>query len=201
MIYKFVEGLKKLEVMKLIKELDFLESEFKYKSEFLKEIDFEFKRQVESILEMNQDLEKQFSKSIEFFFERKEEVLNDINTEELEEIEIFIEKNPKVKSLYRIIAKSTHPDKKNDDNLKEIYMEATKAYENNELLPIISICDKLKIPYEISEEEFDNLKKEISILKRKSNFLESTYSWQWYVKPNIEEKTEIVLRFIRAQIF
>jgi hypothetical protein len=201
MIYKFVEGLKKLEVMKLIKELDFLESEFKYKSEFLKEIDFEFKRQVESILEMNQDLEKQFSKSIEFFFEKKAETLNDVNPEELEENVITIEKNPKVKSLYRIIAKSTHPDKKNDDNLKEIYMEATKAYENNELLPIISICDKLKIPYEISEEEFDNLKKEIDTLKRKSNFLESTYSWQWYVKPNIEEKTEIVLRFIRAQIF
>jgi hypothetical protein len=31
----------------------------------------------------------------------------------------------KLKSLYRIIAKSTHPDKVNDENLKELYLEAT----------------------------------------------------------------------------
>jgi len=201
MIYNRVETLKKLEVMKLIKELDFLESEFKYKSEFLKEIDFEFKKQVETILKFNEDLEKEFTRSVNIFTQKKTETLNDIKVEDLETEALTIEKNPKVKSLYRIIAKSTHPDVKNDHNLKEIYIEATKAYENNELLPIISICDKLKIPYEISEEEFDDLKKEVDLLKKKSTFLESTYSWQWYVRPSDQEKTEIVLRFIKSQIF
>jgi curved DNA-binding protein CbpA len=32
-----------------------------------------------------------------------------------------------VKTLYRVIAKTTHPDKVNDDSLKELYLEATKA--------------------------------------------------------------------------
>ena len=82
-----------------------------------------------------------------------------------------IEKNPKLKSLYRVIAKTTHPDKINDDSLKELYLEATKAYENNNLLPIISICDKLKIPYEVDDGEFEFIKEQIEYLKKGGNLV------------------------------
>ena len=202
MIYIPVETLKKLEVVKLIRELDFVESEFNYKSEMLKEIDYEFKKEVESVLSSNQELKNVFTKSVDEFNKEKTKVLNEhyekINT--FEETET-IERNPKIKSLYRVIAKTTHPDKVNDDNLKELYLEATKAYENNNLLPIISICDKLKIPYEITDEEFNFIKEQIESTKKRTTFLESTYTWQWYVKPHIEEKNQIVLSFIKAQIF
>ena len=121
-------------MVKLIRELDFVESEFNYKSEMIKEIDYEFKKEVESVLSANQELKNVFTKSVDEFNKEKTKVLNEhyenINT--FEETET-IEKNPKIKSLYRVIAKTTHPDKVNDDNLKELYLEATKAYENNNL--------------------------------------------------------------------
>ena len=202
MIYIPVETLKRLEVVKLIRELDFVESEFNYKSEMIKEIDYEFKKEVERVLSANQELKNVFTKSIDDFNKEKTKVLNEHyeNINELEEIET-VEKNPKIKSLYRVIAKTTHPDKVNDDNLKELYLEATKAYENNNLLPIISICDKLKIPYEITDEEFNFIKEQIESTKKRTTFLESTYTWQWHVKLHIEEKNQIILSFIKAQIF
>jgi len=202
MIYNSVEILKKLEVVKLIRELDFVESEFNYKSEMLKEIDYEFKKEVENVLSLNSELKDVFTKCVDDFNREKTKVLNERyeNIDMLEEVET-IEKNPKVKTLYRVIAKTTHPDKVNDDNLKELYLEATKAYENNNLLPIISICDKLKIPYEVDEEEYDFIKEQIESIKKRTNFLESTYTWQWYVRPHIDEKNQVVLNFIKAQMF
>lgn len=201
MIYNRVETLKKLEVVKLIRELDFVESEFNYKSEMIKEIDYEFKKEVENVLSLNSELKDVFTKSIDLFNNEKSKILNEHynSIDTLDEVET-IEKNPKVKSLYRVIAKTTHPDKVNDDNLKELYLEATKAYENNNLLPIISICDKLKIPYEIDDEEFKFIKEQIESIRKRTNFLESTYTWQWYARPHIDEKNQIVLNFIKAQM-
>jgi len=203
MIYNSVETLKKLEVVKLIRELDFVESEFNYKSEMIKEIDYEFKKEVENVLSLNSELKDVFTKSVDDFDREKTKVINEHyqNMTTLDGEVETIEKNPKVKTLYRVIAKTTHPDKVNDDSLKELYLEATKAYENNNLLPIISICDKLKIPYEVDEGEFKFIKEQIESIKKRTNFLESTYTWQWHVKPHIEEKNQIVLNFIKAQMF
>lgn len=203
MIYNPVETLKKLEVVKLIRELDFVESEFNYKSEMIKEIDYEFKKEVENVLSLNSDLKDVFTKSVDNFNREKTKVINEHyeNMITLDDEVETIEKNQKLKSLYRVIAKTTHPDKVNDHNLKELYLEATKAYENNNLLPIISICDKLKIPYEITGEEFEFIKEQIESIKKRTNFLESTYTWQWYVRPHIDEKNQIVLSFIKAQMF
>jgi hypothetical protein len=195
-----VENFKKLEIVKLIKELDFVESEFQYRSEIIKEIDVEFRRQVENFLEINSELKDVFTKSVNVFTEAQIPVEPTVYVSEDEEI-VTIEKNPKLKSLYRTIAKATHPDKLKDDSLKEIYLQATKAYENNDLLPIISICDKLKIPFEINDEEFKSIKDKIETLRRRTNFLETTYPWQWYNQDNEQEKSQIVIRFIKSQIF
>ena len=195
-----MENFKKLEIIKLIKELDFVESEFQYRSEIIKEIDVEFRRQVENFLEINSELKDVFTKSVNVFTEAQIPVEPTVYVSEDEEI-VTIEKNPKLKSLYRTIAKATHPDKLKDDSLKEIYLQATKAYENNDLLPIISICDKLKIPFEINDEEFKSIKDKIETLRRRTNFLETTYPWQWYNQDNEQEKSQIVIRFIKSQIF
>lgn len=195
-----MENFKKLEIIKLIKELDFVESEFQYRSEIIKEIDVEFRRQVENFLEVNSELKDVFTKSVNVFTEAQIPVEPTVYVPEDEEI-VTIEKNPKLKSLYRTIAKATHPDKLKDDSLKEIYLQATKAYEDNDLLPIISICDKLKIPFEINDEEFKSIKDKIETLRRRTNFLETTYPWQWYNQDSEQEKSQIVIRFIKSQIF
>lgn len=196
-----MENLRKLEIIKLIKELDFVLSEYRYKSEMIKEIDGDFHKAIENILENNSDLKTIFIKSTDFINEQRQKVIGEMhNNITLEMIEDDIEeKNPKLKSLYRTIAKSTHPDKVGDDNLKEVYIEATKAYEENNLFPIINICEKLKIPFEVSDEEFDNFKKEIDKTKKSSKFLESTFAWQWY-NASDGEKSKIVFNFIQSQI-
>jgi hypothetical protein len=45
-----VNKLRNLEIVKLIKELDFIESDFNYKTELLKEMDKEFKKNLEIII-------------------------------------------------------------------------------------------------------------------------------------------------------
>ena len=203
MIYNRVETLRKLEVVRLIKELDFVESEYTYKSEMIKEIDIEFKKVVETVLTDNLELKEFFTKSVDEFNRQKINAINEKNEPvDYQDVEIeTVEKNPKIKFLYRTIVKSTHPDKVKEDNFKELYIEATKAYENNNLLPILSICDKLKIPYEIDEEEFEFIKLQIDSIRKRTNFLETTYAWQWYVRQKIEDKNKIVLSFIKSQIF
>jgi hypothetical protein len=195
-----VENFKKLEIVKLIKELDFVESEFQYRSEIIKEIDIEFRKQVENFLDANFELKDVFKKSVNLFTEAQIPVEPNVYVSEDQEI-VTIEKNPKLKSLYRTIAKATHPDKLKDESLKEIYLQATKAYEDNDLLPIISICDRLKIPFEVNDEEFESIKNKIETLRKRTNFLETTYPWQWYNQDNEQEKSQIVIRFIKSQIF
>lgn len=167
----------------------------------IKEIDGDFHKAIENILEGNSDLKTIFIKSTDFINEQRQKAIGEMhNNITLEIIEDDIEeKNPKLKYLYRTIAKSTHPDKVGDDNLKEVYIEATKAYEENNLFPIINICEKLKIPFDVSDEEFDNFKKEIDKTKKSSKFLESTFAWQWYNAAD-GEKSKIVFNFIESQI-
>lgn len=198
-----MENLRKLEIAKLIKELDYVESEYVYKSEIIKEIDTKFKQEVENILSENENLKNIFKSSLDKFntLISNQEVRNGNNIENDIDEYIVVDKDPKIKTLYRIIAKSTHPDKVNDESLKELYIEATKAYENNSLYPIISICDKLKIPFEISDEEINLLKEKVDSTKKRSDFLETTYTWQWHSSQDLNKKREIVLQFITSQIF
>jgi hypothetical protein len=200
MIYSLVENLKKLEIIKLLRELDFVESEFIYKSEMLKNLDKEFHSEVQTLLEINPELKSIFQKSVEIFQEAKRAVFED---EPYQDNVIIIsenkDKNPKLKNLYRNIAKSTHPDKVNQENLTELYLMATQAYENNNLIPILTICDKLNIPYEIDENDVHAIRNEIYSIRQRNNFLETTYTWQWYIN-NDENKKDVVLNFIKNQI-
>ena len=196
-----MKTLKKLELTKLIKELDYLESEFNYKSELIKEIDFEFKKEVEGILLNQPDLKELFTKSLDKINHIRQN-LNLENSEKIDTDEIVSEeKNNKLKTLYRTIVKSTHPDVSKDERFKELYLEATKAYDDNNLYPIISICNTLKIPFEITDEEYDTLKNQVEMIKKRTNFLETTYSWQWYASQDLNFKNNIVLNFIQSQIF
>lgn len=193
-----MDTLRKLDIVRLIKELDFVESEYFYRSEVIREIDNKFREEVENVLNSNLDLKEVFTKRVDQFtkFQIPTEPIFEEQTQEL----LTIDKNPKVKNLYRTIAKTTHPDKVNDESLKELYLEATKAYESNELAPLISICDKLKIPFDLDNEEYESIRKKIQDLKNRTNFLETTYPWQWHNQENESNKNKIVLKFIQSQI-
>jgi len=189
--------LKKLEINKLIKELEFVKSDLDYKSELLSEADFLFYESVNQFLEKHPELKDVFEEKIK---RRKEIIIeNQMKLEVSEEIEED-KREPKLKSLYRNIAKSTHPDKLHDDNLKEVYIEAKTAYENNDILEIFSICEKLNIPFEVSEEEVSLIREEIQKNKTRSSFLESTFTWQWFRQEDERTKEMIILDYIKRQM-
>ncbi len=211
MIYRKVENIKKLDINRLIKELDYVKSDFNYKSELLQEADPVFIKSVDSFLETHPQLKQVFDEKL---LERQiakdpvvypimeqaifEDVIGEVSIEEIETKEEV--KDPKLRSLYRSIAKSTHPDKIKDESLKELYLEATSAYDNNNILPILAICDRLRIPYEVTEEETNLIKSEIQSLKNRVSFLETTFTWQWYNQTDMNIRETVILSYIKAQL-
>jgi len=208
-----VEHIRKLEIHRLIKELDFVKSDYDYKSELLVGADAEFIRDVNIFLEGHPELKNLFDEKtkvsevsiptnndpiVETLVETAEPISYKPNMEDYEIV--TVPKDPKLKSLYRNIVKSTHPDKVNDFYLKELYMEATKAYDDNSLLPILTICGKLGIPYDISEEETNLIKDEISTIKTKSQFLENTYTWNWCQHTDVNIREMVILSYVKKQI-
>ena len=208
-----MEHIRKLEIHRLIKELDFVKSDYDYKSELLVGADAEFIRDVNIFLEGHPELKNLFDEKtkasevsiptnndpiVETLVETAEPISYKPNMEDYEIV--TVPKDPKLKSLYRNIVKSTHPDKVNDFYLKELYMEATKAYDDNSLLPILTICDKLGIPYDISEEETNLIKDEISTIKTKSQFLENTYTWKWCQHTDVNISEMVILSYVKKQI-
>jgi hypothetical protein len=207
-----VENIRKLEINRLIKELDYVKSDFNYKSELLQEADSDFIKSVDSFLDTHPQLKQVFNEKIlerqvpkaETIIEEPvlfQDFIEETSIEEIKETEIVDEvKDPKLKSLYRSIAKSTHPDKIKDESLKELYLEATNAYDNNNILPILAICDKLRIPYEVTEEETNLIKSEIQSLKSRVSFLETTFTWQWYNQTDVNIREAVILSYIKAQL-
>lgn len=208
--------LKRLEVKKLLKELDFIESDFNYKNEIVFEADSEFIKSVNDLLEKhpmlkdvidkknNKRVESVFSDIIKEALDKDNEVL-----EEEELVEEFINEevvnvvNPrevKMKKLYRDIAKLTHPDKIVSEKLNDLYLKSTKFYKNSDITGIYYICDELGITYEIDDEDNEMIINKINSLKNRISFMESTLTWRWYHSENEKEKEQIVLSYIKVQL-
>lgn len=194
----------KLEFNKLIKELDFIDSDLIYKSSLLKIADEKFIKNVNNVLDSHPELKI----ILEDKNQKRMNLLNFVDSpiqesysDEVIEEDIITENKPtKLKTLYKEIAKSTHPDKNSQENLKEVYLDAQKAYESNDLLQLLSICDRLKISYDISDEEFNLIRSEIDLKKERIKFLESTFTWKWYHEHSDIGKNEIILNYLGAQI-
>ena len=151
--------LKRLEVRKLLKELDFIESDFNYKNEIVFEADSNFIKSVNDLLEKHPMLKdiinKKNSKRVDLVFSDiiKEALDKDDEILEEEELvedfineEVVSEINPKevkMKKLYRDIAKLTHPDKIVSEKLNDLYLKSTKFYKNSDITGIYYICDEL----------------------------------------------------------
>jgi hypothetical protein len=189
-----------MEIQKFIKELEFLQSDLKLKLETINEIDSEFKKDIDLFVESHPKLKYLLQEKKQYESKNSSaDIENDLNNHEDDDTEIIHEsKDPKLKSLYRQIARTTHPDVNNQKNLQEIYIEARKAYDDDNLFSLVSFCEKLQIPYDLDIDETLRLEKEIEDTKKRIKFLESTLTWQWYNKK--EKRTEIILSYIKTQL-
>ena len=201
--------LHQLEVRRLLKELDYVKSDYEYKNEIVFEADNSFMRSLNEFLEKNIVLKELFDKKInrkidEMIRERStESVIESVpdSVEESTEI-VIVEKfvDEKLRKIYRGIAKKTHPDKISDVRLNDIYIMASKMYESNDVMGIYSICDQLGIPYELTIEDSEKLKSQISMMKERVGFMESTFTWKWYHTEDEVERSRILVEYIKSKI-
>ena len=206
--------LKQLEIKKLMKELEFIESDFTYKSEIVHDADNNFIKSVNELLEKHPLLKEVFDKKInskiDNIFQRRSEELNDriesikeSNQEvSIEEEEVIVEKviDKRVKKLYREIAKITHPDRIDNKKLNDLYIKATHFYDNNDIAGTYSICNELDIDYEPDESDNQLISNKINGLKNRISFIESTLTWVWYHSTDNTEKEQMILRYIKNQL-
>jgi hypothetical protein len=202
-----MNNLQKLESKRLLKELDFYESDLEYKSELVNHVETTFIQSVNEYLDEHPALKDEFDEKIN---KRIEESINKkISASEFIEQDVFIEdeeidskeENPKMRKLYREIVKQTHPDKIKNEKLNNLYIEAGKSYDSEDLFNIYSICDELGISYELDESENYILKDKIKYIQDKINFIHSTFTWQWYYSEEEIEKNNIIKEYVKKQIF
>jgi hypothetical protein len=211
---------KSLEFKKLFKELEFIESDFEYRNEIISEADSQFINSINQFLENHPELKEIYdnkvTEKINQSIKKKEEseeknddsISDDTENseDESEDIEKVEEETKdrksvsEIKRLYREIVKLTHPDKVKNKKLNEMYLKATKYYDDNNKIGIYAVCNELSIQYEITTEDIQLIYDEIKRLQQKINFLESTYTWKWYNCVDEEQKSQILLNYIKLKI-
>lgn len=196
-----------LQTKKLFKELEYMESDFEYRNEIISEADSEFISQVNNFLDHHPELKEIYDQKIDNHIQQSilgntEEVIELFNENEtIEEIIYDVPKLPKVKKLYREIVKLTHPDKVNKKSLNDLYLVATGYYDSNDQIGIYKICTELDIDYDLDDEDNQIIESKIEELRRRIEFLESTFTWQWINTSGEKEKLEMLLNYIRMQLF
>lgn len=178
-------SIKFLEIKRLIKELDFLESDYEYQKEILSLKEIEFTNSIQSIVENNPELKK-ISES------RLDIDLNRSISEEIDEGVIKIDN--KTKSIYREIVKITHPDKVINQKLNEVYLDATKAYESQDTMEIYKIAFYLDLKLEWDQEEIDILLDKIKLIRNRIEYLKSTWAYRWTLS---DDKNKIIVDYIK----
>ena len=192
-----MHNIKKLEIKKLFKELDFLESDYAYRNEVINAVDSNFIEEVYSILERNPELKTIYDEKYEV--ETVSEADDVIIHSEEQQIIDRIESSPKIRKLYREIVKITHPDKVTNTSFNDTYIKATEYYKINDELNIYKICSKLDIDYDIEDDYNNVIKSKINEYRNKINFLENTFTYQWYISDE-RNKITILLKFIENKL-
>lgn len=215
---------KQLEQKKILKELDYIETDFEFKNEIISEVDSEFINNVNEFLKERPVLKEKFDKKMGKKFDdatdnksndgnnKDEEGGEKVNPDQIEdnlnddsdvsdevEIEPKKEKSPKVKKIYREIVKLTHPDKVKVKKLNDLYLKATEYYESDDITGLYTICNELGIEYELDESDNESILLKIKSLKGKIGFIESTFTWKWYSAKD-KEKENLILNYIQLQL-
>ena len=193
-----MHNIKKLEIKKLFKELDFLESDYEYRNEVINNVDIDFTNEINLLLDKNPELKTIYN---EKFDTNLSESLDENIIEVIEEVIEKIKHSTKIKKLYRDIVKITHPDKVNNTNLNDAYIKATGYYDINDYIGVYKINFQLGIEdYELCEENIEiEIKDRINNIKNKIDFLEKTFTYQWYISGE-RDKQNILLKFIENKL-
>ena len=99
-----------------------------------------------------------------------------------------------VRALYRDIMKQTHPDKK--ENNEQLYIEANKAKNENNLHKLLDVGKKLKLNLsDISREQLNLLESNIKEIEEKIREIKNSYPWVWF-HGSQQTKHEVIYGFL-----
>jgi len=83
--------------------------------------------------------------------------------------------------------------------LNELYLEATFAYESNDIVTLIKVSSELLIDLKFDDKELESIKERISQIREQIQFLESTYTFKW-LKSSDVDKNKVILSFIQNRL-
>ena len=108
-----------------------------------------------------------------------------------------LEREKKLRTLYRKIVKITHPDKTLDQILHDLYIQATEYYNEKDLLSLFYLCYKLGISFSVDSVEVEELGQKTSDFKNKNKFLENNLTLIWLYS---DKRERVILDYILSQI-
>lgn len=181
--------LKYLEVQRLIRELQFLESDYIYQSEVIRLNNILFLNSVEDVVSKFPDL-KSINDSRQINIHDQEVTLID-KKENTKEFSL----DKKIKSVYREIVKITHPDKVDNYKLNNVYLDAIKSYESGDIVGIYKISVDLSIDFDWTENEILEIVNNINDLKLKIELIKSSYTYKWIKS---DSKNKVVIDYIKS---
>lgn len=120
--------------------------------------------------------------------EEVQEVMTDV---------IDLEREKKLRDIYRKIVKITHPDKTLDQILHELYIQATEYYNEKDLLSLFYLCYKLGISFTVDSVEVEELNERTSDFRSKNKFLDNNLTLVWLYS---DKKERVILDYILSQI-
>jgi len=182
--------LKRLEIKKLIQEYNFLLLDDEFKQEVISENRPEF-------LEKTQKLRTELGIEIILDPPKEEENVNTPKKPKIDPDSVDKTTKDKVKKLYREIVKKTHPDKTNSEDLISLYMNATIAADDFNLMELFIICNKLSIDFDIDLEDKDTLSVLIEMKKKELKSIEASFIWMYYTAKTEEEKNKLIELFVK----
>ena len=153
------------------------------------------------ISEFMNDFNKDFSQELAFQSSKLTEKEN-IGEEEKEDSQGSV-KQKDLHSLYKKIARRTHPDLHGDEFLEEFKM-ANEAYNSGNWIDLIILGGQLDIdPPEFNDQVLDLININIDKIENHVNGRKTSLAWQWSLAneqwlENENEKTKIKKRFRKA---
>lgn len=205
-----MEKLEELKIKRLMKEYEYLTTEYEFRKEFSEKHKTDFlseisKRRKELNIEeppLNIIIpEEESAQNIDIDGEIDSDILDeDYLDDEKEEDPEQLQKDIKLKKVFREIVKICHPDKvlnlSKRKHLTEIYIKSKVLYNERNLLGLYLIAIDIGIEIKIELSDLSDIDNVLEEKKAQVKSFESSYLWIW-INSNDEDKIKIIDLFIK----
>ena len=188
-----MDSLIRLQLVNLIKKYDYLTVELEVKSEISSISQGVFWQNIDRVLSGDPRLREMADAPAPVAepFERGEATV--------QEAAAGHRQDQGLKSLYRRIAKLTHPDRVSNEYLNRTYVYATRCIRVGDRVGLYKAAVNLGLETEIPEGMADIISAEIASIEERIRFLDSSYHMRWHYSDK-RRKIELVCEYIEKNL-